>query len=63
MQLLGLSETQEKTQLEEREKIASCKCEGGFYEKIVGFKGPKCEVEVERMDNWIRHFVENDEEP
>lgn len=35
----------------------SCHCEGGFYSKIVGVKGPKCEKEVERLDGWIKYFL------
>ncbi|GAV83312.1 hypothetical protein CFOL_v3_26760 [Cephalotus follicularis] len=38
-----------------------CECEGGFYEKIVGVKGPKCEKEVERMEGWIKYFMGGDD--
>ncbi|KAF2282838.1 hypothetical protein GH714_043129 [Hevea brasiliensis] len=31
----------------------SCRCEGGFYEKIVGAKGPKCKKEVERLEGGL----------
>uniref|UniRef100_A0A2P2P049 Uncharacterized protein MANES_17G067400 n=1 Tax=Rhizophora mucronata TaxID=61149 RepID=A0A2P2P049_RHIMU len=34
-----------------------CGFEGGFYEKIVGVKGPKCGKEVERLDGWIRYLL------
>lgn len=33
-----------------------CGCRGGFYEKIVGVKGPKCRSEEERLNGWIEHF-------
>ncbi|KAJ4826625.1 hypothetical protein Tsubulata_002227 [Turnera subulata] len=39
-----------------------CGCDGGFYEKIVGVKGPKCKKEVERLDGWIRCFLGNGKE-
>ncbi|KAM1138627.1 hypothetical protein COP1_036535 [Malus domestica] len=35
----------------------SCRCQGGFYEKIVGVKGPKCGKEVERLEGWIKCFM------
>ncbi|KAK9088621.1 hypothetical protein Scep_027703 [Stephania cephalantha] len=31
--------------------------EDGFYGKIVGAKGPKCEKEVKRLDGWIEHLL------
>ncbi|KAK9085813.1 hypothetical protein Sjap_026224 [Stephania japonica] len=31
--------------------------EDGFYGKIVGVKGPKCEKEVKRLDGWIEHLL------
>ncbi|KAF2305392.1 hypothetical protein GH714_004895 [Hevea brasiliensis] len=37
----------------------SCRCEGGFYEKIVGAKGPKCKKEVERLEEWIRYYLQD----
>ncbi|KAK8575056.1 hypothetical protein V6N13_033718 [Hibiscus sabdariffa] len=68
MQLLGLSDNLEGTQKRDKQKTVvcggnSCGCECGFYEKIVGVKGPKCEKEVERMEGWIRHFLRNGSEP
>ncbi|KAL5577175.1 hypothetical protein UlMin_018874 [Ulmus minor] len=35
----------------------SCHCEDGFYSKIAGVKGPKCEKEVERLEGWIKYFL------
>ncbi|KAF3449882.1 hypothetical protein FNV43_RR05961 [Rhamnella rubrinervis] len=35
----------------------SCHCDGGFYSKIVGVKGPKCGKEVERLEGWIKYFL------
>ncbi|XP_057949165.1 uncharacterized protein LOC131144497 [Malania oleifera] len=63
IQLLGLSDCRE----EERERVGlvskcnggsgePCHCDAGFYEKIVGVKGPKCVKEVERLEGWIKHF-------
>ncbi|XP_068651047.1 uncharacterized protein [Aristolochia californica] len=34
-------------------------CYGGFYSKIAGVKGPKCEKEVKRLDGWIGHLLGN----
>ncbi|KAL6206821.1 hypothetical protein ACLB2K_024067 [Fragaria x ananassa] len=66
IQLLGLSSCQEGD--EEKAGLDfkcggsenggnSCHCEGGFYEKIVGVKGPKCGREVERLEGWINYFL------
>ncbi|XVF40185.1 hypothetical protein PTKIN_Ptkin01aG0091200 [Pterospermum kingtungense] len=68
MQLLGLSSNPGETQKREKQKGVvcggnSCGCECGFYEKIVGVKGPKCEKEVQRMEGWIRYFLRNGTEP
>lgn len=60
MQLLGMSSEEQKDDFEEEdeeEDCNSCHCEGGFYSKIVGVKGPKCEKEVMRLDGWIKHFM------
>ncbi|XP_048141577.1 forkhead box protein G1-like [Rhodamnia argentea] len=35
----------------------ACECEGGFYERIAGVKGPKCPKEAERLDRWIECFL------
>ncbi|KAK9268024.1 hypothetical protein L1049_010463 [Liquidambar formosana] len=58
IQLLGLSDCREEEQEEESGNCGgnSCHCEGGFYAKIVGVKGPKCVKEVERLEGWIKHF-------
>ncbi|CAL9015803.1 unnamed protein product [Prunus brigantina] len=67
IQLLGLSHCQEgegeRAGLELKGGDGSgfggnsCHCEGGFYEKIVGVKGPKCGKEVERLEGWINYFL------
>ncbi|KAH7568609.1 hypothetical protein ACOSP7_011621 [Xanthoceras sorbifolium] len=56
VQLLGLKDLVR----EEKGRVGDgggCECEGGFYEKIIGVKGPKCEKEVERMEGWISYFL------
>ncbi|XP_038722389.1 uncharacterized protein LOC120014498 [Tripterygium wilfordii] len=61
IRLLGLSEEEEK---EKHGKSGSSGCnyadfcgyEDGFYEQIVGVKGPKCRKELERLEGWIRYF-------
>ncbi|TYH13801.1 hypothetical protein ES288_A06G168100v1 [Gossypium darwinii] len=68
MQLLGLSDNLGETQKREKHKTVvgggnSCGCECGFYEKIVGVKGPKCDKEVERLEGWIIYFSRNGSEP
>lgn len=63
MQLLGLSEEQVEhrdgleDEADDDEDGNSCHCEGGFYSKIVGVEGPKCRKEVQRLDGWIKHFL------
>lgn len=60
MQLLGISDPLEERNEKEEERSGvdnCCECEGGFYEKIVGVKGPKCEKEVERLEGWIKYFL------
>ena len=61
MKLLGLSEKEEvrigRAEFGDGTCSNSCHCEGGFYSKIVGVKGPKCRKEVERLDGWIKHFL------
>lgn len=71
IQLLGLFNCQEGD--EEKADLDSkcggcenggnaCHCEGGFYAKIVGVKGPKCGKEVERLEGWINYFLNGDGE-
>ena len=54
MKLVGLSKKEEerigRVEFEDGSCSNSCHCEGGFYSKIVGVKGPKCRKEVERLD-------------
>ncbi|KAJ7000127.1 hypothetical protein D5086_008278 [Populus alba] len=71
IQLLGLSGIRERNPGHQEEDDVNervcvgvgvgggdcCGCEGGFFEKIVGVKGPKCEKEVERLEGWIRYFL------
>lgn len=70
IQLLGLSDIRERNRRHQEEDVNErvcvgggggggecCGCEGGFFEKIVGVKGPKCEKEVERLEGWIRYFL------
>ncbi|XP_059439674.1 uncharacterized protein LOC132172347 [Corylus avellana] len=65
IQLLDLSDCEEKEEEAERERGGlgdgsggnSCDWEDGFYAKIVGFKGPKCRKEVERLEGWIEYFM------
>ncbi|KAM6552167.1 hypothetical protein CsatB_001975 [Cannabis sativa] len=62
IQLLGLSENcsnerQEEEIEKEEEEVSSCHCENGFYSKIAQVKGPKCGKEVERLEGWIRYFL------
>lgn len=54
MELLGLSDWRGG---EGDLKGASCFCNGGFYSKIAGVKGPKCEKERGRLEGWIRYFL------
>ncbi|KAI3456050.1 hypothetical protein Pfo_012713 [Paulownia fortunei] len=54
MQLLRLSDSEE---LNERAGVNNVSCHDGFYGKIVGVKGPKSVKEVERLEGWIKHFL------
>ncbi|XP_028754774.1 uncharacterized protein LOC114719337 [Neltuma alba] len=61
MRLLGLPE--EGDEEEGGNDCNSCHCEGGFYSKIAGMKGPKCKKEMKRLDGWIKYFREEKKEP
>ncbi|TXG47849.1 hypothetical protein EZV62_027143 [Acer yangbiense] len=68
VQLLGLKDLVQEDKGRVGDGGGCCECEGGFYEKIVGVKGPKCEKEVQRMEGWISYFLrdcdgEESEEP
>lgn len=63
MELLALSDYYGEKNGRQDDEIGDCECEGGFFEKIVGFKGPKCEKEVQRMESWIKYLLKNGEEP
>ncbi|KAL6546413.1 hypothetical protein OROMI_022134 [Orobanche minor] len=54
MQLLGLSEADEVEGLEDVGR------DDGFYGKIVGVKGPKSVKEAERLEGWIKYFLEGE---
>ncbi|CAK9139253.1 unnamed protein product [Ilex paraguariensis] len=57
MQLLGSSDSQEDDE-EKDDLVLNCGgCDDGFYGKIVGVKGPKCGKELERLEGWIKHFL------
>ncbi|XP_074276712.1 uncharacterized protein LOC141600383 [Silene latifolia] len=60
IKLLGLLEFERGGSENDGEEInatcSSCHCVGGFYDKVVGMKGPKCGKEMERLDGWIKHF-------
>lgn len=55
MELLGLSDGGEGGG--DLIKGSSCFCNGGFYSKIAGVKGPKCEKESRRLEGWIGYFL------
>ncbi|KAJ8638996.1 hypothetical protein MRB53_015690 [Persea americana] len=55
MGLLGLSDGREGGG--DLIKGSSCFCNGGFYSKIAGVKGPKCEKESRRLEGWIGYFL------
>lgn len=67
IRLLGLSDLEAKDQEEFEGRALTetcgggggnlCECRGGFHEKIVGVKGPKCKREEERLNGWIEHFL------
>jgi len=37
---------------------SSCDCSsgGGFYKKVVGVKGPRCERDMGRLNRWIEVY-------
>ncbi|XP_072965261.1 uncharacterized protein [Typha angustifolia] len=47
MSLLGLTM---------EESCGGCSFDDGFYSKVVGLKGPKCEEERRRLDGWIGYY-------
>lgn len=60
MQLLGLSDCKK----EEQEGVGldlNSNCDDGFYVKIAKVKGPKCKKEVQRLEGWIKHFMNEGE--
>ncbi|KAJ4975604.1 hypothetical protein NE237_000710 [Protea cynaroides] len=62
---LRLEEDGEKEEGEKKGVIGtsgSCYCDDGFYSKIAGVKGPKCEKEMERLDGWIKYLLKGDDE-
>jgi len=63
IQLLGPSDCEDDEPKLRLKRCSSCRCGGGFYDKIVGVKGPKCEKEMERLDGLIRYFGKERIEP
>lgn len=58
MQLLQLSDSGEQI---ERVNLINVGCDDGFYRKIAGLKGPKSLKELERLEGWIKHFLNSKE--
>lgn len=58
MHLLQLSDSGEQI---ERVNLINVGCDGGFYRKIAGLKGPKSLKELERLEGWIKHFLNSEE--
>ncbi|PIN23460.1 hypothetical protein CDL12_03836 [Handroanthus impetiginosus] len=54
MQLLRLSDSEE---LKKKVGVNDGECDDEFYGKIVGVKGPKSAKELERLEEWIKHFL------
>ncbi|KAL3833614.1 hypothetical protein ACJIZ3_008350 [Penstemon smallii] len=54
MQLLGLSDSEQPNKMVAHFDSG---CEDGFYGRIVGVKGPKSGKEVDRLEGWIKHFM------
>ncbi|XP_059665275.1 uncharacterized protein LOC132311391 [Cornus florida] len=61
IQLLGLSDCKEEEQqwvgLGLENGGGDRGCDEEFLAKIVGRKGPKCGKDVERLEGWIKHFL------
>ncbi|KAL5990012.1 hypothetical protein ACLOJK_010908 [Asimina triloba] len=55
MALLGLSS--DCGHGRKRFKSVSSLRDGGFYAKVAGVRGPKCEKEMERLEGWIGYFL------
>ncbi|XP_052183393.1 uncharacterized protein LOC127795637 [Diospyros lotus] len=60
IQLLGLSDCEEKEPNLD-DLVLKNDDDGGFYARIVRVKGPKCVKESERLDGWIKHFLDDGE--
>ncbi|KAH0717711.1 hypothetical protein KY285_013742 [Solanum tuberosum] len=58
MQLLCLSEG--KREGSKRVEV-DLGCDDAFYGNIIGVKGAKSEEEVERLEGWIEHFLDSEE--
>lgn len=63
IQLLGLSDFEGNDSNLDLATCDSCHCDGGFFGKIVGVKGPKCKKEMERLEGWISYFRNENIEP
>ncbi|KAM7522539.1 hypothetical protein LguiA_012441 [Lonicera macranthoides] len=46
--------TSEDSKDDDQQRVGGC--DEGFYAKIVGVKGPKCDKEVKRLEGWIKYF-------
>ncbi|KAI4372048.1 hypothetical protein MLD38_010333 [Melastoma candidum] len=55
--MLGIS-GEEEARYDGEEKV-----EDGFYERVAGVKGPRCEKDKRRLKGWIRHCLGSKEEP
>ncbi|KAK1368883.1 Fibrous sheath-interacting protein [Heracleum sosnowskyi] len=54
MQLLGFeNDDQESVGLD-----LNSVCDDGFYGNVVKVKGPKCKKEVERLEGWIKYYMD-----
>lgn len=59
MQLLGLSDCEGGGSQRVGQKLG---CDDGFFGEIVGVKGIKSRKELERLDGWIKHFLNGEKE-
>lgn len=67
MGLLGLSIPYQEADGSSHSLPSACSCDcsggGGFYKKVAGLKGPKCEKEMKRLDGWIDLYRRERREP
>ncbi|VFQ97068.1 unnamed protein product [Cuscuta campestris] len=60
MQLLGFSGPEEGGS--HQRAVQKLGCDDGFYGNVVGVKGVKSRKEFERLDGWIKHFLNGEGE-